>query len=422
MKLRKSVVLATLFTMLFSFAFAATVVVAAGAVGDEFDLAKRNCDAWAAATGNTVVMFQSPNLTNDRLGLFQQIFAAKSSEIDVVQIDVIWPGLLGSHFVDLYDYIPKSHAQLHFKPIVANNTDSKGRLLAMPFFTDAGLLYYRKDLLDKYGKSAPATWEELEATAKEILQKENNPNLVGFVFQGKAYEGLTCNALEWIDSYGGGEIIDPNSGKITINNKKAKQALETIAGFIGTISPKGVLNYAEEDARGIFQSGNAIFMRNWPYAWTLSQGDGSPIKNKVGVVPLPKGGTKGKNTGTLGGWNMAVSKYSKNKKEAASLVQYLTTPQIQLQRAIDGSYNPTIDAVYDEPTIAAANPFMSQLKSTFTNAVARPSKLTGRDYNKVSSAFWNAVHAALSGEKTADKALKDLEKNLKKINKGKSKW
>ena len=163
-------------------------------------------------------------------------------------------------------------------------------------------------------------------------------------------------------------------------------------------------------------------MRNWPYAWTLSQGDGSPIKNKVGVVPLPKGGTKGKNTGTLGGWNMAVSKYSKNKKEAASLVQYLTTPQIQLQRAIDGSYNPTIDAVYDEPTIAAANPFMSQLKSTFTNAVARPSKLTGRDYNKVSSAFWNAVHAALSGEKTADKALKDLEKNLKKINKGKSKW
>ena len=422
MKLRKSVVLATLFTMLFSFAFAATVVVAAGAVGDEFDLAKRNCDAWAAATGNTVVMFQSPNLTNDRLGLFQQIFAAKSSEIDVVQIDVIWPGLLGSHFVDLYDYIPKSHAQMHFKPIVANNTDSKGRLLAMPFFTDAGLLYYRKDLLDKYGKSAPATWEELEATAKEILQKENNPNLVGFVFQGKAYEGLTCNALEWIDSYGGGEIIDPNSGKITINNKKAKQALETIAGFIGTISPKGVLNYAEEDARGIFQSGNAIFMRNWPYAWTLSQGDGSPIKNKVGVVPLPKGGTKGKNTGTLGGWNMAVSKYSKNKKEAASLVQYLTTPQIQLQRAIDGSYNPTIDAVYDEPTIAAANPFMSQLKSTFTNAVARPSKLTGRDYNKVSSAFWNAVHAALSGEKTADKALKDLEKNLKKINKGKSKW
>lgn len=415
MKSKRIILLVTLFLMVISMAFAAKVVLAAGAVGDEFEIAKRNAEAWAAATGNEVVMFQSPNLTNDRLGLFQQIFAAKSSEIDVVQIDVIWPGLLGSHFEDLNKYIPKSHSGQHFKPIIDNNTSSKGKLLAMPFFTDAGLLYYRKDLLDKYGRKAPTTWDELEETAQYILQAENNPSLLGFVFQGKAYEGLTCNALEWIDSYGGGEIIDPKSGKITINNAKAKAAIEKIAGFIGTISPKGVLNYAEEDARGIFQSGNAIFMRNWPYAWSLAQGAGSPIRNKVGVVALPKGGAAGKHTGTLGGWNMALSKYSKNKKAAADLIRYLTTPQMQLSRAIEGSYNPTIGEVYDEPSLAASSPFMAELKTTFTNAVARPSKLTGRNYNKVSNSFWNAVHSVLSGEKSASESLEDLEKNLKRI-------
>eukprot|EP00362_Geleiidae_sp_MMETSP1317_P000958 CAMPEP_0201284576 /NCGR_PEP_ID=MMETSP1317-20130820/78307_1 /ASSEMBLY_ACC=CAM_ASM_000770 /TAXON_ID=187299 /ORGANISM="Undescribed Undescribed, Strain Undescribed" /LENGTH=421 /DNA_ID=CAMNT_0047605257 /DNA_START=87 /DNA_END=1352 /DNA_ORIENTATION=+ len=411
----KKIFLAIVFTLALSLAFSATLVVAAGAVGDEFDIAKRNCEEWATKTGNKIVMFQSPNLTNDRLGLFQQIFAAKSDEIDIVQIDVIWPGLLGKYFVDLNKYIPKSHSNKHFKPIIDNNTNPDGELLAMPFFTDAGILYYRKDLLDKYGKKPPTTWEELEDIAKDILKKEKNDNLVGFVFQGKAYEGLTCDALEWIDSYGGGEIIDPNTGDVTVNNPKAIKAIKTAAGWVGTIAPKGVLNYAEEDARGIFQSGNAIFMRNWPYAWSLSQGDDSRVKDKVGVVALPKGGNSGKHTGTLGGWNMAVSKYSKNKKEAADLVRYLTTPEMQLKRAIEGSYNPTISEVYDDSRLADAAPFMARLKSTFTNAVARPSKLTGRSYNKVSNKFWNAVHSVLSGEKTAEKSMEQLEKDLNRI-------
>ncbi len=406
-----------------SSSYAVTITIACGAVGDEFELCKKNVDAWAAETGNEVVMFQSPNLTTDRLGLFQQIFAAKSSEIDVVQIDVIWPGLLGKHFIDLKKYIPTSHINQHFKAIVDNNTDSKGRVLAVPFFTDAGILYYRKDLLEKHGHQPPQTWEDLTRIAKDILSKEspNNSRLVGFVFQGKPYEGLTCDALEWIDSYNGGSIIDEATGEVTVNNPNAAAALKMAASWIGTISPKGVLNYAEEDARGVFQSGNAIFMRNWPYAWALGNNPDSPIKGKIGVAPLPKGGANGKHTGTLGGWNMSVSKYSKHPKEAADLVRYLTTKQIQIQRAVDGAYNPTIGDAYQAPEIEAANPFMVTLYDTFTNAVARPSKLTGRKYNKVSSKFWNAVHSVLSGKETAEESLARLEKDLNRI-KGKRGW
>ncbi|MEM6666538.1 MAG: extracellular solute-binding protein, partial [Pseudomonadota bacterium] len=235
-----------------------------------------------------------------------------------------------------------------------------------------------------------------------------------FVWQGKAYEGLTCDALEWIDAFGGGEIVSAD-GEITINNPKAAEAIDLAASWVNTISPPGVLNYDEEGARGVFQSGNAVFMRNWPYAWSLANGDDSPVKGKVGVVALPKGGEDGKNTGTLGGWQLAVSKYSDNAEVAADLVMFLTSFDEQKRRAIEGSYNPTIGALYEDAEVLAAVPFFGDLYDTFTNAVARPSRVTGSNYNKVSNAFWNAVHDTLSGKADAATNLTRLERDLKRI-------
>lgn len=394
-----------------------TITIACGAVGQELEMCRKNAEAWAKETGNSVRLFQSPNMTNDRLGLFQQMFSAKSPEIDVLQVDVIWPGLLGRHFIDLNPHFPKEHVRRHFPAIVANNTDGEGRLLAVPFFTDAGLLYYRKDLLEKYKQKAPTTWAELMETARLVVEKEKaaNPKLVGFVFQGKAYEGLTCNALEWIDSYGGGTIIDEKSGEVTVNNPKAKQALEMAASWVGGISSKSVLNYDEEAARGAFQSGNAVFMRNWPYAWALVNEKASPVSGKVGVVALPKGGASGKHTGALGGWNLAVSKYSRYPKEAASLVQYMTTQKIQIERAIEGSFNPTISDAYKDKALLEANPFFGDLFQTFVTAVARPARVTGQQYNQVSFKFWNTTHSILSGGAKPDQALKKLEDELNRL-------
>lgn len=400
-----------------SLSHAAEVSISCGATGAELQYCTEGAQAWAKKTGNTVKVVSTPNDTNERLALYQQILAAKGADIDVYQIDVIWPGILGSHFVDL-KAAAKGAENAHFKAIVENDTID-GKLVAMPWFTDAGLMFYRKDLLAKYNLSAPTTWTDLAAEAATIQageRKAGNDKFWGLVFQGKAYEGLTCDALEWIDSANGGSIID-GSGKITVNNPKAAAALKQAAGWVGKIAPEGVLSYAEEDARGVFQSGNAAFMRNWPYAWSLGNGADSPIKGKIGVAALPKTGADGKNTGTLGGWQLAVSKYSKNQAAATDLVLYLTSRDEQKRRAIAGSYNPTIGDLYKDPDVLKASPFMGDLYTTFTNAVARPSRATGANYNKVSTAFWNAVHDVISGKTPAETALASLEEDLKKIKK-----
>lgn len=396
-----------------------TVSISCGAVGVGLQLCREGTEAWAAETGNTVNVTTAPNSTTDRLALYQQVLNAGAGDIDVYMIDVIWPGILGSHFADLTQYISQETIDQHFPAIIENNTVG-GSLVGMPWYTDAGILYYRTDLLEQYGQDVPGTWQELTEVAQIIQDGEReagNDRFWGFVWQGRAYEGLTCDALEWIDSFNGGSIVEAD-GSVTVNNPNAIEAIDLAATWVGTITPDGVLNYSEEEARGVFQSGNAAFMRNWPYAWASAQEEGSPIRGNVGVSALPRGGPDGVNTGTLGGWQLAVSRYSDNPEVAASLVDYLTSFDEQKRRAIQGSYLPTIEALYNDPDIAEARPFIPNLVETFTNAVARPSRVTGERYNEVSSAFWNAVHATLSGSGDAATNLASLETELRRISRG----
>jgi trehalose/maltose transport system substrate-binding protein len=400
-------------------AAAETVALSCGAVGLELKICQEGADAWAKKTGNQVKVISTPNSATERLALYQQLLAAKSPDIDVFQIDVIWPGILANHFIDLTGKIPAEEVAQNFKAIVANNTVG-GKLVAMPWFTDAGMLFYRKDLLDAAGKQAPGTWQELTEIATELQAKARaagNDRMWGFVYQGKAYEGLTCNALEWVDSWGGGQIVDAD-GKITISNPKAADAVAWAATTVGTISPEGVLNYSEEEARGVFQSGNAIFMRNWPYAWALGQAPDSAVKDKIGVAALPAGGPDGKKTGTLGGWQLAVSAYSRHPDIATDLVRYLTSKEEQKRRAIEGSYNPTVESLYKDPEVLAAVPFFGSLYEVFVNAVARPSRVTGAKYNQVSSEFYNAVHQVLSKQAQAPDTLAALDRKLDRLSRG----
>jgi trehalose/maltose transport system substrate-binding protein len=417
--LRRFAALGILLTAPIGAGEAATISISCSAVGLDLELCQEASTAWAEQTGNQVEVVSTPNSATERLALYQQILAANSADIDVFEIDVIWPGLLANHLIDLTEHIDQETVDQHFEAIVDNNTVD-GRLVAMPWFTDAGILYYRADLLEKHGKQPPVTWQELTQTAKAVQdaeRTEGNGRMQGFVFQAKAYEGLTCDALEWIDSFGGATIVDAE-GAITVNNEQAAQALELAASWIGTIAPEGVLNYAEEESRGVFQSGNAVFMRNWPYAWALGNAEDSPIKGKIGVTQLPKGGEDGKHTGALGGWQLAVSKYSENPEIAADLVRYLTSPEEQKRRAIKAAKNPTIEALYQDSEVLDAVPFFESLYETFTNAVARPSRVTGDKYNQVSAEFFNAVHAVLSGRSDAASSLAALEQSLDRISRG----
>jgi trehalose/maltose transport system substrate-binding protein len=400
-------------------AVAQTITVAAGAVGQELELTQAAAQRFMELNpGVTVRVLDTPDLADDRLGLYLQFFQAQSPEVDVFQIDVIWPGDLAVHFVDLFEFGAREVADQHFPAIIENNTVD-GRLIGIPWFTDAGLLYYRTDLLEQYGFDAPpATWSELTEMARVIQEGERaagNADFWGFVWQGNAYEGLTCDALEWIASNDGGTVITPD-GVITVNNPNAVEIIDLAASWVGTISPSGVTGFAEEDARLMFQAGNAAFMRNWPYAYSLGMAPDTAITGRFAVTPLPAGDIEGgRPAATLGGWQLGVSRYSQNPQLAADVALFLASYDEQKIRAVEGSLNPTIMALYEDADVLEAVPFFGDLFDVFVNAVARPSTATAPNYAQVSSAFYTAVHSVLTGQEDAETALAILELDLEAL-------
>jgi trehalose/maltose transport system substrate-binding protein len=393
------------------------ITIATGAVGIEYELSVAAAEEYMKMNPDVSVrVLDTPDLADDRLGLYLQFFESQSSEVDIYQIDVIWPGDIAEHLLDLNDFGGAEAAKEHFPAIVENNTVD-GRFVAMPWFTDAGLLYYRTDLLEKYGFSAPPkTWNELEEMAQVIQDGERaggNSDFWGFVWQGNAYEGLTCDALEWVVSNGGGFIVEPD-GEITINNPQAAAALDQAATWVGTISPDGVIGFAEEDARNMFQVGNAAFMRNWPYAYSLGNSDESNVKGLFDVTPLPEG-DGGRSAAALGGWQLALSKYSKNPEIAADLLFFLTNYENQKKRAIEASYNPTIMALYEDAEVLEATPFFGSLYDVFVNAAARPSTVSAPRYAELSKIFYSNAHAVLTGELSGTEAVQAMELDIQDI-------
>ncbi|MFP4138708.1 MAG: ABC transporter substrate-binding protein, partial [Halomonas sp.] len=382
--------------------------------GDAADYCPVLTERWAEETGHEVDIVSTPNDATEKLSLYQQLLGSQSDDIDVLMIDIVWPGLLADHLVDLSEYLPEDATEGFFPALIDNNTID-GELKALPWFTDAGLLYYRQDLLEQYGHEVPETWQELTEIAREVQAAEReagNDDFWGYSFQGRAYEGLTTNALEWVASHGGGTIAN-DQGEVTINNAQAAAALDLAASWIDDISPEGTLNHTEEETRGIFQSGNALFLRNWPYVWSLANGEDSDVAGKVGMAPLPHG-PDGESAATLGGWNWAVSRYSEHPEIAADLVAYLTAPEQQKAHAIEMGMNPTLEALYEDEEVLDANPSMSELYETLTNGVPRPAAVTGSDYSRVSNAFFNRVHSVLSGDLDGQAAVQQLEGELRR--------
>ncbi|ANK95173.1 MULTISPECIES: ABC transporter substrate-binding protein [unclassified Rhizobium] len=391
---------------------AAEISFAANTTGKNVEFLNKQLAIFEKETGNQVKLVTMPSSSSEQFSQYRLWLAAGNKDIDVYQTDVIWAPQLADQFIDLKE-ATKDVAGQFFPSIIASQTVN-GRLVALPLFTDAPALFYRKDLLEKYGKLPPKTWDEMAATAKEVQDKERQAgqkDLWGYVFQGNSYEGLTCNALEWVKSSGGGQIVEPD-GTISINNEKAAAALDRARGWIGTISPPGVLAYQEEESRGVWQTGNAVFMRNWPYAYALGNGADSAVKGKFDVMTLPVAAAGDKPSSTLGGWNLAVSKYSEKQEAAIALVKFLASEDVQKARAIELSNLPTLTDLYDDKDVAAAQPFMPNWKPIFQNAVPRPSATAKVKYNEVSSKFWTAVHNTLSGSGSAAENLELLEADL----------
>ncbi len=363
-------------------------------------------------TGIKVKVVPHPTASDASYSQLARVFSTKSSSFDVAMIDVIWPGAFAPFLVDLKPKL-SAEAKKHVQGIIQNDTVD-GKLVAMPWFGDFGILYYRTDLLKKYGYAGPPqTWTQLFAMAKKIQDGEqpNNSSFSGFVFQGNAYEGLTCDSLEWLASSGAGQFID--NGKVTINNAKAAAVLDSFAAQIGKITPRGVTSYQEGEAHTAFLAGNAAFMRNWPYAYSLGADPSqSKIVGKFSVTTLPHG-SGGHAVGTVGGWQLAVNKYSKHVDASIELVRYMTSPAVEKFDAITNTNVPTIPSVAKDPDVVKVNPYLKPNIATVPR-VARPAKYLGTHYNEGSKAIYQGINQILNGT-PASSVLPSIQSKLERL-------
>jgi multiple sugar transport system substrate-binding protein len=339
---------------------------------------------------NPVRLVEGPPATNAREDLYATSFLSGESAFDIVYCDVIWVAKFAAagwlrpwppHLLpeEKEDFLPTD--------LEAGMYD--GRLYRIPAFTDAGLLYYRKDLVP----NPPETFDELVLHSRRLQTGER----WGFLWQGKQYEGLTTVFLEILWGFGG-RWIDPETGETFLDMPPALAALRFLKNSIGTITPAGVTGYSEEDTRLLFQSGRAVFLRNWPYVWKLIQRSNAPVADKVAFTTMVHS-PGGSGAATLGGWGFAVSSFCSNPEGARMFVNFITSHE-SLRRVeerlgllparrslLPEAFRPIVESVRPRPPIAK--------------------------YAQASDILQRWVSSALTGRIPCEKALKEADRETR---------
>ena len=352
-----------------------------------------------------------PSITDQQHQFYVTSLVAGSADFDVLSMDVIWIAEfaqagwienLSGHFTqgELDNFLPG--------PLKADIY--KDQLFAVPWYVDGGLLYYRKDLLEKYNLKPPRTFKELEESAHKILQEEKNPNLVGFIWQGKQYEGLVCAALEFI--FGNCAQVLDSDGKVVINSKNAIFALNYMRSLIeNKIAPEYVTTTDEEATRHSFGNGRAVFMRNWLYAYNIFQSPDSKVKDKIGISIIPH--FEGcQSASTLGGWQLGINRFSKHKKEAWRFIKFMSEYESQKLLAIKIGLKPSRKDVYQDEELTKVHPFIIELYNVLTYAQPRP---VSPYYPQISLVLQEKFSKVLSGTAKAEKVLDEAEKQISEI-------
>jgi multiple sugar transport system substrate-binding protein len=332
-----------------------------------------------------------------------------SADFDVLSMDVIWvPEFARAGWLLDVSPLLGKEARNAFFPGPIRAVTYKNRLYAIPWYIDAGLLYYRSDLLRKYARPVPTTWPALVQTAQMITKNEKD--LYGFIWQGKQYEGLVCNVLEYFWS-NGGDVI--RNGTSVINSTENIEALTFMRDLMTKyeITPPLVTTAIEEPTRHLFGSGRALFLRNWPYAWNIFNREGSVVKGVVGVAALPSFPGHA-SASTLGGWQLGVNRYSRNPVAAVKLVGFLTSPAAQKTLALTIGYKPTRKALYRDRDLLREQPFMASLYDIFMQARPRP---VTPYYMIITQVMQPEFSAVLSGLKTPQAALDSAQRQIDHI-------
>lgn len=345
-------------------------------------------------------MVEGPFDTNLIEGLYTSAFLLGESPYDIINMDIVWvPKFAAAGWVmDLTNRVSK--AQL--SKFIQGNVEGgryQGRLYRIPHASDAGVLYYRSDLLKKIGAKPPETFQEMVEISQRLKKEEKIP--WGYLWQGKQYEGVSAMFVEVLEGFGG-FWVNSETLEVGLDRPQAIQAVEFLRSTItNSISPPGVTTYGEEETRLLFQNGGAVFLRNWPYVWRLVNQEGSKVRGKVAIKPMIH--TAGYRGGScLGGWGWGISKTSKHPEEAWRLIQYLTSEAIQKRLILNTGLVPSYKSLFTDPQVVAKYPHYPQLLSVVQQPALRPPLA---QYAQASDILQRYLSAAFTGRMSAEQAM-----------------
>ena len=354
--------------------------------------------------------------------------SSKKGGIDLIATDVIWTAEFAKKkwVEDLTKRFYGAYDRESFLSSALGSATYRLRIWGVPWYADAGLLFYRKDKLAKSGFSAPpATWEELARMARKVMKDTGTRH--GFVFQGAEYEGGTVNAAEFIWSAGGELMV----GQVTATGTVLPGVAETDAVLVGSdaaargldiarklvadkVSPEAVASFREKEALDAFVSGDAVFLRSWPYVYASLRQAGFTL-DQLGVAPLPAASTGGRSASCLGGWNLMINaSSSKSERDATwKLIRYLTSAPQQKRQAREAGLLPILRALYNDADLVKRVPVMALGNEVLTSQLrARP---MSPFYSEVSARVARAFNQTLKGELTGAEAAQRLDKELRAI-------
>jgi multiple sugar transport system substrate-binding protein len=369
---------------------------------DNSGLMPHLAEAWNSKHPNEkVTIKQQSDQADQQLSDLQQHFQAKDPNYDVVTVDVVWTAEFAAKgwIIPLEGEFAMDTSKL-LKPTV-DQASYNGKLYAAPYASDAGLLYYRKDLVSK----APATWDDMLAACKG----KTAPTITGsqpacYAGQFAKYEGLTVNGAEAINS-AGGQIVKEDGKTPNVVTPEATEGLNFLVnGFKEGYIPKEALGFQETQSLNAFKDGKLMFLRNWPYANAILAGAGSKVAGKFDIAPLP--GPDGPGASSLGGHSVAISTYSKYKATGLDFLKFIQSEETQSYNLSQGSQAPVIASLYSDPELVKKFPYLPVLQKGIENAIPRP---VTPFYPAVTEAIQTNIYAALQGESSVEDALKSLQ-------------
>ncbi|MFF9864536.1 ABC transporter substrate-binding protein [Streptomyces sp. NPDC013953] len=356
--------------------------------------------------GERVSLVELPDSADETRAQMITDLKSGGGRFDVLNIDVAWT----SEFAAAGWIAPLERDRFplpSFLPPVVDTATYDGKLHAVPYVTNAGMLFYRKDVLDGEGERPPRTWAELERQARTLAPRHG---LAGYAGQFLPYEGLTVNAAEAVYS-AGGTILGDDGERVTVDSAAARSGLGFLArGVRDGWIPREALTFKEEESRQAFQDGRLLFLRNWPYAYAGASGPGSAVAGKFGAVPLP--GPDGPGTSVLGGSNLAVSTHARHPRSARDLIAYLTSEQVQRRVLTEGALPPVRAALYTDPALVRAFPYLPTLRASVLAAEPRPKS---PHYEQVSLAVQAVAYDVMAQHQTPEAAVRRLAAELAAI-------